>query len=227
VSTGAAKGRSDIRSERDRYLDAILAGRRQDAVEAALGALERGMDVRDVYVDVLQESLYEVGRLWQAGRISVAAEHLATAITQLVVARLYEKLPRSEATRGRVVLTGVEGELHQVGGNMIADALEADGWDVRFLGTDVPGPDVLDAIAAHRADLFGISCTLRQNVPKVASLVDEVRSRFGESRPRILVGGGAFRTAGGSPLDVGADAWAPDMREAIAVARTLGADGGA
>ncbi|HMM34816.1 MAG TPA: cobalamin-dependent protein, partial [Thermoanaerobaculia bacterium] len=188
-----------MRSERDRYLEAILAGRRQDAVEAALGALERGMDVRDVYVDVLQESLYEVGRLWQAGRISVATEHLATAITQLVVARLYEKLPRSEAMRGRVVLTGVEGELHQVGGNMIADALEADGWDVRFLGTDVPGPDVLDAIAAHRADLFGISCTLRQNVPKVSALVDAVRARFGEARPRILVGGGAFRASGGGP----------------------------
>ena len=215
-----------MRSERDRYLEAILSGRRQDAVEAALGALERGMDVRDVYVDVLQDSLYEVGRLWQAGRISVATEHLATAITQLVVARLYEKLPRSEAARGRVVLTGVEGELHQVGGNMIADALEADGWDVRFLGTDVPGADVLDAIAAHRADLFGISCTLRQNVPKVSALVDAVRSRFGASRPRILVGGGAFRAPGGGPLDVGADAWAPDMREAIAVARSLEADGG-
>lgn len=210
-----------MRSERDLYLEAILAGRRQDAVDAALGAVERGMDVRDVYVEVLQEALYEVGRLWQANRISVAAEHLATAITQLVVARLYERLPRGEAVRGRVVLTGVEGELHQVGGNMVADALESDGWDVRFLGTDVPVPDVLEAVSEHRAEVLGISCTILQNIPKVSFLVGAVKATFREACPRILVGGGAFRASPGKALEVGADAWAPDMREAIAVARTL------
>ena len=212
-----------MRSERDLYLEAVLAGRRQDAVEAALGALERGMDVRDIYVDVLQESLYEVGRLWQAGRISVATEHLASAITQLVVARLYERLPRGETVRGRIVLTGVEGESHQLGGNMVADALESDGWDVRFLGTDVPTPDVREAVSAHRAEVLGISCTIQQNLPKVAFLVGTVRATFREASPRILVGGGAFRASPERAREVGADAWAADMREAIAVARTLGA----
>ncbi|MHB1048152.1 MAG: cobalamin B12-binding domain-containing protein [Thermoanaerobaculia bacterium] len=212
-----------MRSERDLYLEAVLAGRRQDAVDAALGAVERGMDVRDVYVEVLQEALYEVGRRWQAGRISVATEHLASAITQLVVARLYERLPRGETVRGRIVLTGVEGESHQLGGNMVADALEADGWDVRFLGTDVPTPDVLEAVSAHRAEVLGISCTIQQNLPKVAFLVGTVRATFLEASPRILVGGGAFRASPERAREVGADAWAADMREAIAVARTLGA----
>lgn len=208
-------------SEKDLYLEAILAGRRQDAVDTALGAVERGMDVRDVYVDVLQEALYEVGRRWQAGRISVATEHLATAITQLVVARLYERLPRPEAVRGRVVLTGVEGESHQLGGNMVADALESDGWEVRFLGTDVPTPDVLGALSEHRAGVLAISCTIQPNLPKVSFLVGAVRATFREACPRILVGGGAFRASPGAALEVGADACAVDVREAIAVARTL------
>lgn len=208
-------------SDKELYLAAILAGRRQGAVDIALGAVERGTDVRDVYVDILQESLYEVGRLWEANRISVATEHLATAITQLVVARLYEHLPRPEAARGRLVLTGIEGELHQVGGLMVADALESDGWDVKFLGTDVPVPDVISAISEHRPEVLGISCTMLQNVPRVSFLIGTVRSTFRESAPRIVVGGGAFRADPGRASDVGADAWAPDMRAAVGTTRTL------
>lgn len=208
-------------SEAGSYLEAILAGRRQDALDIALGAIGRGADVRDVYVDVLQEALYEVGRLWEANRIPVSTEHLATAITQLVLARIYERLPRPEAVRGRLVLTGVEGEHHQVGGLMVSGGLESDGWDVRFLGTNVPVPVVLAAISEHRPEVLGISCTLRQNLPKVSFLIGTVRATFQESAPRVLVGGGAFRTDPGKASEAGADAWAPDMKAAIGVARTL------
>jgi methanogenic corrinoid protein MtbC1 len=207
-------------SEKDLYLEAILSGDRQAALGVALGAVEAGMDVRDVYVDVLQESLYEVGRLWEANRISVSTEHLATAVTQAVLARLYERLPRPEATRGRVVLTGVEGELHQVGGHMVSDALESDGWDVKFLGTNVPAPDVLTAVSEHRPEVLGISCTMLQNLPKVSFLIGAVRALFKTSAPCIVVGGGAFR-ASAKAFELGADAWAPDMRAAVGVARSL------
>lgn len=207
--------------DKEQYLQAILAGRRQEAVDLAVGAVESGTDVRDLYVEILQESLYEVGRLWEANRIPVATEHLATAITQYVVARLYEWLPRPEAVRGRLVLTGVEGELHQVGGMMVSDALESDGWDVKFLGTDVVVPDVLAAVSEHRPEVLGISCTMLQNLPKVSFLIGTVRSTFPESALRIFVGGGAFRADPGKTRTVGADAWAPDLRAAIEVARSL------
>jgi methanogenic corrinoid protein MtbC1 len=179
------------------------------------------MGVRDVYVDVLQESLYEVGRLWETNRVSVSVEHLATAITQLVLARLYESLPRPPANRGRFLLTGVEGELHQVGGHMVADALESDGWDVKFLGANVPAADVLTAISGFRPEVLGVSCTLLQNLPRVSFLIGAVRRTFPESAPRIVVGGGAFRSAPEKAAELGADSWAPDIRAAVGVARAL------
>jgi methanogenic corrinoid protein MtbC1 len=208
-------------SDRDLYLEAIVAGNRQAAIDVAVGAIEAGMDVRDVYVEILQESLYEVGRMWESNRISVSTEHLATAITQTVLARLYERLPRPDAVRGRMVLTGVEGELHQVGGHMVSDALESDGWDVKFLGTNVPAADVLTAISAYRPAVLGISCTMLENLSKVSFLIGAVRETFQASSPRIVVGGGAFRAAPGRAAELGADAWAPDMRAAIGVTRSL------
>ncbi len=208
-------------SDRDLYLEAILAGQSRSALDVALGAVAKGMDVRDIYVDILQEALYEVGRLWETNRISVSTEHLATAITQLVVSNLYEWLPRPEKVLGRFVLTGVEGELHQVGGHMVSDALESDGWDVKFLGANVPAADVLTAIADFHPDVLGISCTLLANLPKVSFLIGAVRKTFQASAPRIVVGGGAFRAAPEKAAELGADAWAPDMRAVIGVARTL------
>ena len=208
-------------SDRELYLEAILAGDSRSASDVALRAVEKGINVRDVYVDVLQESLYEVGRLWETNRISVSAEHLATAITQVVLSRLYEALPRPEATLGRFLLTGIEGELHQIGGHMVSDSLEADGWDVRFLGTDVLTADVLTAIAEFRPEILGISCTLLTNLPKAAFLIGAVRETYQGSAPRIVVGGGAFRAAPGKAAELGADAFAPDMRAAVGVARAL------
>lgn len=220
---GGAGATGPPSGDRELYLAAVLAGDRQAALDAALGAVARGTSVLDLYVDVLQEALYEVGRLWESNRISVAVEHLATAITQGIVTRLYEHLPRPSATSGRAVLTGVEGELHQVGGLMVADALESDGWDVRFLGAGVPVPLVLEAVSEHGPAILAVTCTLPQNVAKVAFLVRTVRAAFGEAAPRVLVGGGAFRAAPWKVAEVGADGWGADLRGAVEAARALAA----
>jgi methanogenic corrinoid protein MtbC1 len=136
------------------YLQAILHGQRQAAAGIAVEAVRQGCSVPDVYADVLQESMYEVGRLWETNRITVAQEHMATAITQYVIAQLYPLIQSAQPPRGRMVITGVEGEQHQVGPNMVADVLESAGWDVRFLGTDTPAAGVLQAVEKHRADVL-------------------------------------------------------------------------
>ncbi len=209
-------------ADRRLFLEAILAGKSQAALDIALGAIAKGADVRDVYVEMLQESLYEVGRLWAFDLLSLSGTHLATAATQFVVVRLYESLPRSATIRGRLLLTGVEGERHQIGGHMVSDALETDGWNVKFLGTDVLAVDVLEALSDFRPAILGISCMMTGNLPKVAFLIGAVREAFQASAPRIIVGGGAFRAAPEKASQLGADAWAPDMRAAIEVVRNLG-----
>jgi MerR family transcriptional regulator, light-induced transcriptional regulator len=201
------------------FLRAILQGQRRAAANVALEALSAGHSLQDIYVDVFQESLYEVGRRWETNQITVAEEHMATAIVQYVLAQVYERMEAPSAERGRVVLTGVQGEQHQVGANMVADALEADGWDVRFLGANVPHPTILKAIEDHDADVVGISATMLFNVPQVVRLVNDVRSRMGAERPRIILGGAAFRSAPELWKELGADGFAPDVRTAVDLAR--------
>ena len=73
------------------YLQSILVGARAGSVAIVEEALRNGADVFDIYADVFQSSLYEVGRLWSEGAISVSVEHRATAITQFVMAGIYSR----------------------------------------------------------------------------------------------------------------------------------------
>jgi methanogenic corrinoid protein MtbC1 len=203
------------------YVQAILQGNRRAAVTVVTENLRENADVIDTYVHVLQPAMYEVGRRWESNQITVAEEHMATAITQFVLSQLYAQLEPSSVDRGKALVTGVQGELHQVGANIVADALEADGWDVRFLGTNTPPSGILEALEQHRADLFGISATMLFNVPAVVALVSQVRERMGERSPKILLGGSAFRAAPHLVDDMSVDGWAGDVRTAIELARRL------
>ena len=219
--SGSVPDATDMDSGGSRlFLQAILAGDRRLALKVVHEALQQGLSLAEVYVTVIQEAMYEVGCRWERNEITVADEHLATAVTQYVLANLYDRIDGSEQDRGRAVVTGIEGESHQLGANMVADMLEADGWDVRFLGANVPSTSVLAALDEHDPELVGISATMLFNVPKVAALIAAVRGRS-EHRPRIVVGGAAFRMAPHLAEEIGADAVAEDVQAAVATVREL------
>ena len=176
------------------FLQAIITGQRHAAVQIAKEALRSGLALRKLYIDVFQPALYEVGRRWEANRLTVAQEHIATAITQYVMAQVYEAPDvRTSAAKGRVVLTGVEGELHSVGAVMVGDLLETSGFHVRFLGTNLPTTSILGVIRDVAPSHVGISATMLFNIGAVRQLIHAVRAEF-SNRVAIVVG--AVRRSG-------------------------------
>jgi len=216
--TRTAQPDTPLALTRNVYLQSILIGARAGSVRIVEEAMQNGAGVFDIYVQVFQESLYEVGRLWAAGKISVSVEHRATAITQFVMAGLYARaLPlRPSAPRRRAIVTGVVGELHQIGANMVADVLENAGWNVEFLGTDAPHSGVVGAVLAQQSDLLCISATMLFSVPNVVRLIRDLRSRL--PKLRVLIGGAAFCAKPDLWKDIGADGFAPNLNTAIEVA---------
>jgi methanogenic corrinoid protein MtbC1 len=211
-----SKAEGDLRALRDVYLQSILQGQRRAALNVVMEAIREGTRLEDIYTYVFQECLYDVGRLWEGGRISVAAEHMATAITQYVMARAYSQVEPTGEKRGNAVVTGVQGESHQVGAAMVADILEYRGWNVRFLGTNVPQEGILQAIEEHQPRTLGISATMLFNVPSVVRLVEGVHKKFGPARPRIVLGGAVFRAHLDLWKEIGADGFAADLAGAVA-----------
>ena len=216
----ASGGSTDLLNAQALYLQAILHGQRQSAVGIAVESVNQGHSLPDVYADILQASMYEVGLLWETNRITVAQEHMATAITQHVIAHLYPLIKPLLPKRGRMVITGVEGEQHQVGPNIVADVLESDGWDVRFLGANTPAAAVVQAVEDHRADVLGISATMLFNLPNVRRLISAARAVPGRNLS-IILGGSAFRATPGLYKELGAVGVALDVRAALRLAATL------
>lgn len=199
------------------FLAAILNGQRQAALNVVEEALCTGHSHVDIYVNVFTDSLYRVGELWELNKISVAQEHIATSITQYAIAAIYPRLVPAAVHRGNMVVTGVAGELHQIGANLVADAMEASGWTVRFLGTNLPHSSVLATVEEISADILCISTTIVANLPSVADLVRTVRSKLNERAPQVVLGGAAYRVATQFAPDIGATEAGTDLRRALAM----------
>ncbi len=96
------------------YMDALLAGQRHTASELVTAAVQRGVSVKDVYLDIFQATQYEIGRLWQTNQVNVAQEHYCTAATQLIMSQLYPLIFATEKNGHRLVAACVGRELHEI-----------------------------------------------------------------------------------------------------------------
>lgn len=204
---------------RDRYLEAQLAGNRREAVRLVVeDGLGSGADVHAVQAAVVQAAQVEIGRLWQENRVTIAQEHMATAISQLALAALFERVPAAPRHERALLLACVEGELHDLPARLAADVLELDGFDVVYLGANVPDRELVEATRAVRPDVVGLSVTMTFNVPALRAAVAGLRALGGTP---IFVGGHALRWSSGlaAELDVEPGGAAPD--EIVAIARRL------
>ncbi|MDX1547196.1 MAG: cobalamin-dependent protein, partial [Rhodothermales bacterium] len=195
-----------------------------DAVRArllVLNAAEEGTPVRDLYVNVLQWAQHEVGRRWQANQISVAQEHLATAVTRQVMGGLTALAVPSESSGRTVVISCVATEQHDVGARMVADFFEMEGWRTYYLGADLPTPEILESVKRYRADVLGLSATLTPHLKLVREIITALRSTPETASVQVIVGGYPFNIDPDIWQQLGADGCASSAETAVRIAEDL------
>jgi methanogenic corrinoid protein MtbC1 len=176
------------------YLAALLEGERRTCEAILRARLERDAEARTIYEDLVQRSLYEVGERWERGEVSVATEHLVTAITESLLSLLYPQLVRGPRNGRTAVVSSLANEHHQVGARIVADYFELHGWRSHFLGADTPVRDLLDLTATRRPDVVALSLALSTGLETLRQATAALRAAF-PGLP-ILVGGQAFRRGG-------------------------------
>ncbi len=176
------------------YLSALLAGERAPCAAIVQGLVAAGTDLKSLYVNLFQRAMYQVGELWENQRISVASEHLATAITERMLSLVQPQAFAGEHRDRSMVIACVADEYHQLGGRMIADFCELRGWRAHFLGVDTPLPKLLRTIEERRPTLVGLSLSLLLNLPGLITALDAITRQY--PAQAILVGGQALRWGG-------------------------------
>ncbi|MDP3539585.1 MAG: cobalamin-dependent protein [Azonexus sp.] len=173
------------------YLAALLSGNRTECARIVQELVSAGTGLKELYTDLFQRAQYQVGELWEQQRISVAVEHLSTAITQHMLTLVQAQAFSRPAIDRTIIIACVADEYHQLGGRMIADFCELRGWRGYFLGANTPLPDLLHLIEERRPDLLGLSLSVYFNLPALIKALDAVTFNYPELP--ILVGGQAFR----------------------------------
>lgn len=202
-----------------RYLDALLGSDRASAASIVAQAVQDGLPLRELYLNVLQPALYEVGRLWETNQISIAREHYCTAATQSIMGRFHAAIFEGPRTGRRALVAAVDNELHSIGSQMVADFFEMSGWSTLYLGAGTPPEEVAGVAARSPVDVVCLSCAMTQRAHRVTETVRLLRALpGGAGELRILVGGLVFNGRPELWKETGADGWASDAAEAVNVA---------
>jgi methanogenic corrinoid protein MtbC1 len=204
--------------ESEAFESALLTGNRREAEKLLDGMLAQGRSLVDAELHVIQPALYGIGRKWQGNQVSVAQEHLATAIAQAVMARGLMKCAVPPSNGKKVLLACVAGNNHTVGLQMVADGLQLAGWDVQNLGANVPTGALIQHIGHFRPQLLGLSVSFAQQLRVVKEIMARLTQAPGTPRPAVIVGGLAINQFSLLADELGADAWSPDAHAAIATA---------
>ena len=220
----------DARHPADRlallYLQKILEGNVVEAMAVVTGAAQNGLGPRSAYTDILLPAQREVGRLWHAGELSIAEEHMVTAATQRTMAVLVNQAARQPANGHTVVVAAVSGNVHDVGLRALADMYQLAGWRVIFVGSDVPMLDLPTMLTFFEADLLMLGATLPTHIPRIEQAIRSIRERC-ERPVRVVVGGAAFDEAPDLWERIGSNGYAPTIDQALEVgARLVGLSGG-
>lgn len=198
------------------YLGAIRGGDRRRAFQAIDAARDAGLDLASIYLGVFQPALREIGCLWQNNEITVAEEHLATAITQAAMARAYERAFAWRTDTSRTLIAAcADVERHEVGLRMLCDLLDLEGWHTTYLGSTVPVESLAAMVRRLRPDVVALSAALSPHLPRIRAMVEAIKDALGDARPLIIVGGRPFLDDPSLAQRLGADLTAENAVDAV------------
>lgn len=217
----SSAGASAFHGIANTYLDLLLRGERQVALQLIEDALRAGMSLGEVWLKIFQESLYEVGRRWQANKLTIAQEHYCTAATQLIMSKLSHRLFAGSRNGRSMVSSCACGELHEIGLRIVTDFFEIEGWDTHNLGANLPPSSLAEFVAQRRPDVVGLSASMPFHLGSIGEMVAAVRAATKDNPVFILIGGRAFNGAPDLWREFGADAYAYDAQEAVRTANRL------
>ncbi len=182
------------------FFESLIRGNSSNSREIVNSLLENRVSVLNLYENLFRRALYQVGEYWAKNIISVAEEHIATAIVENLISQLQTTRSLSGEPSKRVLISCVTYDLHQVGAKMVANLFEFKGWESIYLGANMPIGALLSAIERTKPNLLCLSLALIEHVKTLVLTVKEIQATYG-SLP-IILGGRAMINVKKEELDL-------------------------
>jgi 5-methyltetrahydrofolate--homocysteine methyltransferase len=195
-------------------LDALSEALVNMNIEAARKACQQALIERISPLEVINRGLVPgmqiVGEKFQAEQYFLTDLIAAAAVMQEAMKILQPHIKKDEQGKklGTIVLGTVEGDLHDLGKNIVSMLMSVSGFEVIDLGVDVPPSKFVEAIQTHRPRLLGMSALITSTMPAMAKVIGELDRAGLRAQLRIIVGGAPLSEQ--YAKTIGADAFASD-----------------
>lgn len=198
---------------------AVLKGNRNGIAALTKAALEAGEEPQSLLNDVLLPAINEVGELFDKGKyflpqLIASAEAMKNAIQVLEPLLMKEADSRNMPV---VVIATVEGDIHDIGKNLVVLMLKNYGFRVIDLGKDVPGEEIIRAAKENNAQIIALSALMTTTMQRMREVISLARKE--KLTAKVMIGGAVITQDYAD--EIGADGYSRDAAEAVKVAQRL------
>jgi len=201
--------------------DAILTGNAKKAEEVTVAAIEAKVDPNELVQKYMIPAMDEVGSRFECNEyfvpeLLIAARAMKTAL-QLLTPHLVES---GTQPKGRVVIGTVQGDLHDIGKNLVASMLEGGGFKVVDLGVDVSPEKFVEAVQEEEgSSIVALSALLTTTMTMMKAVVERLQEAGVRDTTKVMIGGAPITQQYAD--EIGADGYSDNASAAVALARKL------
>jgi 5-methyltetrahydrofolate--homocysteine methyltransferase len=204
----------------DAIKQAVLEGDRQKVAELTAAALEAGTEPKEILDQALTPAMDIVGEEYERGDRYVPEMLISAEAMKGAMAKLRPLLADAGVEpRGRIVIGTVEGDLHDIGKDLVAMMLEGAGFDVVNLGVEVSAETFVESVRERKPGLIAMSALLTTTMTYMPVVIDALKSAGLRGQVKVIVGGAPVTQAYAD--EIGADGYAPDAAAAVKLAVAL------
>jgi methylmalonyl-CoA mutase cobalamin-binding domain/chain len=215
---------SNLDAVQKEFLETLLDGDTEKAVRLAKDALDKGVGPTEFFQKCISPSLEEIGKKFEVLDIflpeMVTAADVVQEVNDKVITPAVEtnQSEKIEAM-GKVLMATVQGDLHDIGKNMVSLMLKVNGFDVIDLGTNVAPSEIVERAQAEGVNIIGMSSLLTTCLPYMKDVYDYLEGKGIRDLFHVIIGGAA--TTPEFADDVGADGFGNSAAEAVALCQKL------
>ena len=204
----------------DTIFDSILDGNMRAVPEMVQSAIDEGLAPETILKEGMIAAMAEVGKLFEEGEFFVPEMLISARAMQAGLGVLRPHLISSGIEPiGKVVIGTVQGDMHDIGKNLVGMMMEGAGFEVIDLGVDVNPQQFVTAVSENNADLVALSALLTTTMPQMKNTIEVLNAANFTHSVKVLVGGAPVTAE--FATQIGANGFAADASQAASLAKSL------
>jgi corrinoid protein of di/trimethylamine methyltransferase len=208
-------------SNLDSLVQAVTDGDEDAAIQAAQGVVDEGIPVGAV-IDALTSAMREIGE--QFARMEIFLPEMMTAAQVMkVVLKTLEPAMKKQAVfsekKGVVVLATVEGDMHEIGKDIVKNLLEVHGFEIHDMGTNVNALDIVNQAVKTGANIIGVSALMTTTMPQQKDLIEILKAKGLRDQFHVIFGGAPVTREWVD--ESGADSWGENAAVAVKILESV------